>query len=419
MCGDKSSGVHYGVITCEGCKGFFRRSQSSSVNYQCPRQKNCVIDRINRNRCQFCRLKKCISLGMSRDAVKFGRMSKKQREKVENEVRFHQAQMINTGRSGVNNDRSGNGTANGNVANSAHPSHSSVTDSTSQPYHHAAEPSPDSSVFEQQQPSSSNQTIVPFSNGGVYHYPTSINSYELTSNGYYTPNMVNIDLGNPSDYADSTTFDQKPSLDPVPDSSPLNNNAPYIDLEKPMVNLELDKVIQIISTAYRNANGCSFTNEEIGISYDVDEEIDFKKLKHEEKWFKCANKLTEVIRRVIEFAKWIPNFHNLPQDDKIILLKTGSFELCCLQISRCYDLQSRRVIFKNRSMALQDFLTDDSVENRLVTKAFNLAESIAQMELREEELALFSAFILLSPGNLLATFCFLILLKSFNRQFLL
>lgn len=67
MCGDKSSGVHYGVITCEGCKGFFRRSQSSVVNYQCPRQKNCVVDRVNRNRCQYCRLQKCLALGMSRD----------------------------------------------------------------------------------------------------------------------------------------------------------------------------------------------------------------------------------------------------------------------------------------------------------------------------------------------------------------
>eukprot|EP00094_Tigriopus_californicus_P010017 TCALIF_09660-PA protein Name:"Similar to Hr46 Probable nuclear hormone receptor HR3 (Drosophila melanogaster)" AED:0.57 eAED:0.57 QI:0/0/0/0.33/0/0/3/0/102 len=67
VCGDKSSGVHYGVITCEGCKGFFRRSQSSVVNYQCPRQKNCVVDRVNRNRCQYCRLQKCLTLGMSRD----------------------------------------------------------------------------------------------------------------------------------------------------------------------------------------------------------------------------------------------------------------------------------------------------------------------------------------------------------------
>lgn len=67
VCGDKSSGVHYGVITCEGCKGFFRRSQSSVVNYQCPRNKQCVVDRVNRNRCQYCRLQKCLKLGMSRD----------------------------------------------------------------------------------------------------------------------------------------------------------------------------------------------------------------------------------------------------------------------------------------------------------------------------------------------------------------
>ena len=37
------------------------------VNYQCPRQKNCVVDRVNRNRCQYCRLQKCLALGMSRD----------------------------------------------------------------------------------------------------------------------------------------------------------------------------------------------------------------------------------------------------------------------------------------------------------------------------------------------------------------
>ncbi|RXM92577.1 Nuclear receptor ROR-beta [Acipenser ruthenus] len=71
-------------------KGFFRRSQQNNALYSCSRQRNCLIDRTNRNRCQHCRLQKCLSLGMSRDAVKFGRMSKKQRDSLYAEVQKHQ-----------------------------------------------------------------------------------------------------------------------------------------------------------------------------------------------------------------------------------------------------------------------------------------------------------------------------------------
>uniref|UniRef100_A0A8C5F5Z8 RAR-related orphan receptor C n=1 Tax=Gadus morhua TaxID=8049 RepID=A0A8C5F5Z8_GADMO len=92
ICGDKSSGVHYGVITCEGCKGFFRRSQLPTVSYSCSRQNNCQIDRTSRNRCQHCRLQKCLAQGMSRDAVKFGRMSKRQRDSLSAEIQKHKQQ---------------------------------------------------------------------------------------------------------------------------------------------------------------------------------------------------------------------------------------------------------------------------------------------------------------------------------------
>lgn len=48
-------------------QGFFRRSQQNNASYSCSRQRNCLIDRTNRNRCQHCRLQKCLALGMSRD----------------------------------------------------------------------------------------------------------------------------------------------------------------------------------------------------------------------------------------------------------------------------------------------------------------------------------------------------------------
>ena len=36
VCGDKASGVHYKVMTCEGCKGFWRRTiqRGSAVAYR-------------------------------------------------------------------------------------------------------------------------------------------------------------------------------------------------------------------------------------------------------------------------------------------------------------------------------------------------------------------------------------------------
>ncbi len=59
VCSDKSSGYHYGVSSCEGCKGFFRRSIQKNMVYTCHRDKNCIINKVTRNRCQYCRLQKC------------------------------------------------------------------------------------------------------------------------------------------------------------------------------------------------------------------------------------------------------------------------------------------------------------------------------------------------------------------------
>ncbi|CAC5399797.1 unnamed protein product [Mytilus coruscus] len=78
ICGDKASGFHYGVFSCEGCKGFFRRSVRQNLVYKpCSTPKRCLIMRISRNRCQFCRMHRCIDSGMSHESVRLGRCPKK------------------------------------------------------------------------------------------------------------------------------------------------------------------------------------------------------------------------------------------------------------------------------------------------------------------------------------------------------
>ncbi|XP_048509612.1 probable nuclear hormone receptor HR3 isoform X9 [Athalia rosae] len=361
VCGDKSSGVHYGVITCEGCKGFFRRSQSSVVNYQCPRNKNCVVDRVNRNRCQYCRLQKCLRLGMSRDAVKFGRMSKKQREKVEDEVRFHRAQM-----------------------------------------RAASETAPDSSVFEHQTPSSSDQHHS--YNGG---YPYGGSEYASPGSGYYNHPAMNNYGELSADYVDSTTaYDPRPTQTQVdavtPDTPSVTATGGVL---ASVVTTDPAQISELLSKTIADAHArtCLVSTEQIQESFrkphDLSRLIYYKNMAHEQLWLECAQKLTTVIQQIIEFAKMVPGFMKLSQDDQIVLLKAGSFELAVLRMSRYLDLQQNCVLYGDTMLPQDAFYTTDTAEMKLVSCVFELARSVAELKLTETELALYSAAVLLSPDR--------------------
>ncbi|NXT43658.1 HNF4A factor, partial [Pelecanoides urinatrix] len=67
ICGDRATGKHYGASSCDGCKGFFRRSVRKNHMYSCRFNRQCVVDKDKRNQCRYCRLKKCFRAGMKKE----------------------------------------------------------------------------------------------------------------------------------------------------------------------------------------------------------------------------------------------------------------------------------------------------------------------------------------------------------------
>ncbi|XP_013781709.1 nuclear hormone receptor FTZ-F1 beta-like [Limulus polyphemus] len=70
ICGDRISGFHYGIFSCESCKGFFKRTVQNKKNYVCLRGANCHVAINTRKKCPACRFNKCLKMGMKLEAIR-------------------------------------------------------------------------------------------------------------------------------------------------------------------------------------------------------------------------------------------------------------------------------------------------------------------------------------------------------------
>ena len=102
----------------------------------------------------------------------------------------------------------------------------------------------------------------------------------------------------------------------------FNPTSWWIFVDPAQISELLSKTI-----ADAHARTCLLSTEQIQESFrkphDLSRLIYYKNMAHEQLWLECAQKLTTVIQQIIEFAKMVPGFMKLSQDDQIVLLKAG------------------------------------------------------------------------------------------------
>ncbi|CAG2171573.1 unnamed protein product, partial [Oppiella nova] len=83
ICSDKGIGRHFGAITCESCKIFFRRNALKDQVMDCTSDGKCKINPFTRKLCTKCRLNKCFAVGMRKELIRNDREREERRQLVE------------------------------------------------------------------------------------------------------------------------------------------------------------------------------------------------------------------------------------------------------------------------------------------------------------------------------------------------
>ncbi|XP_036122472.1 nuclear receptor subfamily 1 group D member 2 isoform X2 [Molossus molossus] len=409
VCGDVASGFHYGVHACEGCKGFFRRSIQQNIQYKkCLKNENCSIMRMNRNRCQQCRFKKCLSVGMSRDAVRFGRIPKREKQRMLIEMQSAMKTMMNSQFSGhLQNDtlveheqtalpaqehlRPKPQLEQEHIKSSSSPSSDFAKEEVIGMVTRAHK---DTFMYNQEQRENSAETMQPqreripknmeqynlnhdhCGNGLSSHFPCSESQQNL--NGQYKGRNI---MHYPNGHAICIT------------------NGHCMNFSNAYTQRVCDRVS--IDGFSQNENKNSYLCNNGGRMHLVcpmskSPYVDPHKSGHEV-WEEFSMSFTPAVKEVVEFAKRIPGFRDLSQHDQVNLLKAGTFEVLMVRFASLFDAKERTVTFLSGKKYSVDDLHSMGAGD-LLNSMFEFSEKLNALQLSDEEMSLFTAVVLVSAG---------------------
>ncbi|XP_058475845.1 nuclear receptor subfamily 1 group D member 2b [Solea solea] len=441
VCGDVASGFHYGVHACEGCKGFFRRSIQQNIQYKkCLKNESCPIMRINRNRCQQCRFKKCLMVGMSRDSVRFGRIPKREKQRMLLEM---QSAMNNM----MNNSQLHNQLQSTQTLPIAKPLPVSATEATSEEAASASSPSsspspsdsssdPEPAVAMDTSPSSASPSASDSGEEEVIgsvtraHQETFMYNQEQSSlTAEAPPTAGPVDNGADPNAAKRWKEEQQDSWnhhnnvatttmvaqDPAPSSSsspdpqgPQDNSATHCPFRLSRTTashcpaythgaFRVSAAEDVATPAHGGHQWREGRRMHLVCPMNTSPSVDPQKSGHEV-WEEFSHSFTPAVREVVEFAKKIPGFRDLSQHDQVSLLKAGTFEVLVVRFASLFDVKDRTVTFLGGNKYSVDTLRAMGASD-LLNSMFDFSEKLINLGLSEEEMSLFTAVVLVSADR--------------------
>uniref|UniRef100_A0A1A8QNN4 Nuclear receptor subfamily 1, group D, member 2b n=1 Tax=Nothobranchius rachovii TaxID=451742 RepID=A0A1A8QNN4_9TELE len=416
VCGDVASGFHYGVHACEGCKGFFRRSIQQNIQYKkCLKNESCPIMRTNRNRCQQCRFKKCLMVGMSRDSVRFGRIPKREKQRLLLEMQSAMNNMMNSDQLCDAPDVPIAKVLQAEPGPSLSSPRSSQSDSGPDPGLGVRSMSMDtesSSASPSSSDSSEEEVICSVTRA---HQETFMYNQEQSKLPVEPSPARPIWVDTDQEGRDAwnhrnnsvTTMGQNP---PPNLGCPLgseDSTTPQCPFRRSQSGADSHSPTYIHGAVRAPPTGANATYSKLVwpggnrmylvCPMNTSPHVDSLKAGHEV-WEEFSHSFTPAVREVVEFAKKIPGFRDLSQHDQVSLLKAGTFEVLVVRFASLFNVNERTVTFLGGQKYSVDTLRAMG-SGDLLNSMLDFSEKLMNLGLSEEEMSLFTAVVLVSADR--------------------
>ncbi|KAK7898371.1 hypothetical protein WMY93_019224 [Mugilogobius chulae] len=359
--------------------------------------------RISRNRCQQCRFKKCLLVGMSRDAVRFGRIPKREKQRMLLEMQSAMNNMMNSDlqTAALNIPKAQPSMdATSDTGSSSSPSsspRSSQSDSSSDPEPSVSMDTSCSSASPSASDSGEEEVIGSVTRA---HQETFMYNQEATPTDNNVTNHCTEQRQNDWNHRNNlVTMEMQPNQDTsaCPYKVPQSSSGPCPAPEGP-AHMAYGRPV------WRGAPECTCLSLTVSclcpaqvcpmnLSPHVDPDKSGPSV-----WEEFSHSFTPAVREVVEFAKKIPGFRELSQHDQVSLLKAGTFEVLVVRFASLFDVKERTVTFLGGKKYSVDCLRAMGAGD-LLNSMFDFSEKLMNLGLTDEEMSLFTAVVLVSADR--------------------